>query len=93
MSNVLHDNSDGVIEAEVATLPEPQRATPDESARAEADEQPTLSEEELQRRQDAMGTRRRPAGPPLEGASRSATDEPPSDVPETEVTPADTETE
>ena len=93
MSNVLHDNSDGVIEAEVATLPEPQRASPEELARSEAVQQPALSEEELQRRQDAMGTRRRPAGPPLEGASRSAIDEHPSDVPETDVTPADTETE
>ena len=93
MSNVLHDNSDGVIEAEAARLPEPQRASPEELARAEADDQPALSEEELQRRQDAMGTRRRPAGPPLEGSSRSAIDEHPSDVPETDVTPADTETE
>ena len=93
MSNVLHDNSDGVIEAEVATLPEPQCAPPEELARGEAVQQPALSEEELQKRQDAIGTRRRPAGPPLEGASRSAIDEHPSDVPETGVTPADTETE
>jgi hypothetical protein len=93
VSNVLHDNSDGVIEAEVATLPEPQCATPEELARAATDEQPALSEEELQKRQDAMGTRRKPAGPPLEGASRSAINEQPSDVPETDVTPADTETE
>ena len=93
MSNVLHDNSDGVIEAEVATLPEPQRAPPESPSRSEAIQQPALSEEELQKRQDAIGERRRPAGQPLEGASRSAVDDNPSDVPETDVTPADTETE
>ncbi|HKO44912.1 MAG TPA: hypothetical protein VJU84_16665 [Pyrinomonadaceae bacterium] len=93
MSNVLHDNSDGVIEAEVATLPEPQRAPPESPSLSEAIQQPALSEEELQKRQDAIGERRRPAGPPLESASRSAVDDNPSDVPETDVTPADTETE
>ena len=93
MSNVLEDNADGAIEAEAATLPEPQCAPPEELTRGEAVQQPALSEEELERRQDAIGTRRRPAGPPLEGGSRSAIDEQPSDVAETDVTPADTETE
>lgn len=93
MSDVLEDNADGVIEAEVARLPEPQRAPPDARTAAEEVQQPALSEEELRERQIAMGTRRRPAGPPLEGGSRSLVDERPSDVPETDVTSAEEETE
>ena len=87
MSNVLEDNADGVIEAEVATLPEPQCAPSEGLRAAEAIQQPALSEEELRERQIAMGTRRRPAGPPLEGGQRgalSAIQEHPSDVPETD---------
>jgi len=96
VSNVLEDNADGVIEAEVATLPEPQCAPPEGLRAAEAIQQPTLSEEELRERQAAMGTRRRPAGPPLEGgplSGLSAIEEHPSDVPETDVSPAEGETE
>ena len=96
MPNVPKDNADGAIEAEVATLPEPQFAPPEGLARAEAIQQPALSEEELRERQDAMGTRRRPAGPPLEGGPHralSAIEEQPSDVPESDVTPAETDTE
>jgi len=93
VSNALEDNADGVIETQVARLPEPQCAPPETRAAAEADQQPALSEEELRERQTAMGTRRRPAGPPLEGGSRSATDDRPSEVPETDVTTADGETE
>jgi len=91
--NVPQDNADGVIEAEVAKLPEPRRAPPEGLAPAEAVQQPALSEEELRERQDAMGTRRRPAGPPLEGGPLSETEQQPSDVPETDVTPAEDETE
>jgi hypothetical protein len=90
--NVPQDNADGAIEAEVAKLPEPRRAPPEGLAIAEALQQPALSEEELRERQDAMGTRRRPAGPPLEGGPLSETAEQPSDVPETDVTPAEDET-
>lgn len=93
MSNVLEDNADGVIEAEEARLPEPQRAPPQSRTTAEEVQQPALSEEELRKRQEAMGTRRKPAGPPLEGGTRSANLEHPSDVPETDVTPAKGETE
>lgn len=96
MPSVLHDNADGVIEAGVASLPEPQCAPPEGLAQAAALEQPALSEEELRERQDAMGTRRRPAGPSLEGgplSALSATEEHPSDVPETDVTPAEDQTE
>ena len=93
MSNVIEDNADGVIEAEVATLPEPQCAPPEALATADDDQQPALSEEELRERQIAMGTRRRPAGPPLEGGPLSDAEERPSDVPETDVTPAEGETE
>lgn len=93
MPNVPQDNADGAIEAEVARLPEPQGAPPEGLATAEAVQQPALSDEELQQRQDAMGTRRRPAGPPLEGGPLSETAEQPSDVPETDVTPAEDETE
>jgi hypothetical protein len=94
--SVLHDNADGVIEAGVASLPEPQCAPPEGLAPAEAFQQPALSEEELRERQDAMGTRRRPAGPSLEGgplSALSAIEEHPSDVPETDVTPTEGETE
>jgi len=91
--NVLQD-SDGAIEAGVARLPEPQRAPPEGLAPAEAVQQPALSEEELRERQAAMGTHRRPAGPSLEGGPLSATiEDHPSDVPETDVTPAEGETE
>jgi len=93
---VPEDTADGAIEAEVARLPEPQCAPPEALAQAEAAQQPALSEEELQERQDAMGTRRRPAGPPLEGgpvSPLSDIEQHPSDVPETDVTPADGETE
>lgn len=93
MPNVPQDNADGVIEAKVARLPEPQCAPPEGIATAEAAQQPALSEEELRERQDAMGTRRRPAGPLLEGGPLSETAEQPSDVPETDVTPAEGETE
>jgi hypothetical protein len=90
--NVLEDNADGAIETEVARLPEPQRAPPEGLGLAEDIQQPALSEEELRERQDAMGTRRRPAGPPLEGGPLSFIEEHPSDVPETDVTPAEGET-
>lgn len=96
MPNVPQDNADGAIEAGVARLPEPQRAPPEGLAQAEALQQPALSEEELRERQEAMGMRRRPAGPPLEGgplSALSAIEEHPSDVPETDVTPAEGETE
>lgn len=93
MPNVPQDNADGAIEAEVARLPEPQCAPPEDLALAEAVQQPALSEEELRERQVAMGTRRKPAGPPLEGGPLSASEEHPSDVPETDVTPAEGETE
>ena len=94
MSNVLEDNADGVIEAAEARLPEPQCAPPEGLAVAEDLQQPALSEEELRERQEAMGTRRKPAGPPLEGglSALSDTEEHPSDVPETDVTPAEGET-
>lgn len=92
MPNVLQDNADGVIEAEVASLPEPQCAPPEGLAAAEEVQQPTLSEEELRERQDAMGTRRRPAGPPLEGGPLSEAPENPSDAPETDVTPTENDT-
>ena len=92
MPNVLEDNADGVIEAEVANLPEPQRAPPEALAVDEAVQQPALSDEELRERQDAMGTRRRPAGPPLEGGPLSEIPQQPSDVPETDVTPSEGET-
>jgi hypothetical protein len=93
--NVPQDNAAGAIEAGVARLPEPQCAPPEGLAQADV-QQPALSEEELRERQVAMGTRRKPAGPPLEGgplSALSATDERPSDVPETDVTPAAGETE
>ena len=93
MPNVPQDNADGAIEAEEARLPEPQRAPPEGLATPESAQQPALSEEELRQRQDAMGTRRRPAGPPLEGGPLSETAEQPSDVPETDVTPAEAENE
>ncbi len=96
MPNVPQDDADGVIEAGVATLPEPQRAPPEGLAQAEALQQPALSEEELRKRQEALSTRRRPAGPSLEGgplSALSAIEEHPSDVPETDVTPAEDKTE
>ena len=96
MPNALQDNADGVIEAEEARLPEPQCAPPEELTALEDFQQPALSEEELRERQDAMGTRRRPAGPPLEGGEGgpfSDAMENPSDVPETDVTPVEGETE
>ena len=99
MPNVPKDNADCAIEAGVARLPEPRRAPPEGLALAEAVQQPALSEEELRERQDAMGKRRKPAGPPLEGgpslegAPLSATEEHPSHVPATDVTPAEGETE
>jgi hypothetical protein len=92
MSDVLQNMADGAIEAEVASLPEPQFAPPKGLA-AEDIQQAALSEEELQARQDAMGTRRRPAGPPLEGGPLSDAEEHPSDVAETDVMPAEAETE
>jgi hypothetical protein len=93
MSDVLQNTSDGTIEAEVASLPEPQFAPPEGLEAAEDIQEPALSEEELQERQDAMGTRRRPAGPPLEGGPLSDAKEHASDVAETDVMPAEAETE
>ena len=93
MPNVLQHNADGAIEAEEATLPEPQYATPEGLASLEDLQQPALSDEELRERQDAMGTRRRPGGPPLQGGPLADIDERPSDVPETDVMPSDVETE
>lgn len=95
MPNALQDNADGVIEAEEASLPEPQCAPPEGLTALKDFQQPALSEEELRERQNAMSTRRRPAGPPLEGGplTASITAEQPSDVPETDVTPAEGETE
>ena len=93
MPDVPQDDADGKIETEVARLPEPQRAPARRGVQADAlDDEPALSEEELRERQAALGVRRKPAGPPRR-APLTAADDQPSDVPETEVTPADGESE
>jgi hypothetical protein len=77
-------------ETGVARLPAPTRAPEDNLAQAEFDQPPALSDEDLKARQDAMGTRRKPAGPRLgEGPATGAQPlEQVEDVPETEVTEA-----
>lgn len=74
------------IETGMARLP---AATPAPPADVLADEMttPALSEEDLEERQRLLGTRRKPAGPPLggpQGAQDEALDTP-ADVPPTDV--------
>ncbi len=76
----------GTLETGVARLP---AATPAPPAAGLTDEMftPALSEEDLEERQRLLGTRRKPAGPPLrdpEGALEEAFDTP-ADVPPTDV--------
>lgn len=71
-------------------LPAPTHA-PATRALDDSMQTPALSDEEIQERQDAMGKKRKPAGPPL-GNTRGPGDLAPldvtEDVPETDVTPA-----
>lgn len=89
MPNDEQDNDGGNVESGVARLPQPTRA-PDDLSRAVEIQPPALSDEALKARQDALGTRRKPAGPPLgEGpAADSNARALIEDVPETEVTAA-----
>jgi hypothetical protein len=87
MPNDQQDNTGGTIETEVGRLPEATRA-PEGFALAEAMQQPTLSDEELQQRQAAIGTRRKPDGPPRDEGLLDDANTQPSDVPETETTPS-----
>jgi hypothetical protein len=91
MPNPPQDDSHGTIDTEECRLPEPTPAPDDSRARSiTEDTGRTLSEEELDRRQAAIGTVRKPSGPPERRNSRAAeADTPPSDVPPTEATPAD----
>jgi hypothetical protein len=86
-----NDSTDdsGTIETGTARLP---AATPAAPAAGLADEMttPALSEEDIEERQRLLGTRRRPAGPPLggpEGIQDEALDTP-ADVPPTDVSEA-----
>jgi hypothetical protein len=77
------------VETGVARLPAATPAPPDTGF---ADEMttPALSEEDLEERQRLLGTRRKPAGPPLSGP-RGAQDEAldtPADVPPTDISEA-----
>ena len=86
MPNALQDNAGVTIETEVRRLPEATRAPEQGLELADAIQQPALSDEQLQQRQAAIGTRRKADGPareeePLDDANRQ-----PSDVPETDVT-------
>ena len=85
MPNDPTDDS-GTVETGVARLPAATPAPPDPGLSDEMTP-PGLSEEELEERQRLMGTRRKPAGPPLrgpEGAQDEALDTP-ADVPPTDV--------
>lgn len=93
MSNPPQDESHGTIETEEGRLPEPTPA-PDDALAQGTDAEPTLSEDELDRRQAAIGKVRKPSGPPERENSRAAgADTRPSDVPPTEATPADDDDE
>ncbi len=77
------------LETGVARLPAATPALPEAGLMDEMTI-PALSEEELEERQRLLGTRRKPAGPPLrgpEGVQDEALDTP-ADVPETEVSEA-----
>lgn len=65
MPNDSHTNADGTVETGVAKLPAPTRAPEGSLAQADALQPPALSDEDLKKRQDALGTRRKPAGPTL----------------------------
>ena len=66
MPNQPQNNNEGTVETGVATLPAATRAPENVLAEAEAMQQPALSDEDLRKRQEALGTRRKPAGPLLE---------------------------
>lgn len=87
-SNDPADESE-TIETGVARLPAATPAPPSARGTEEAPP-PPLSEEDLEERQRLLGTRRKPAGPPLAGA-RGAQDEAldtPADVPPTDISEA-----
>lgn len=86
MPNDQHDDAPGT-ETGTGRLPEPTRAS---ERTAERLQQPALSDEDIERRQNALGTHRKPAGPPLgEGiGGGAAAREQVEDVPETDVVPA-----
>jgi hypothetical protein len=83
----MPDNQDE--ETGVGHLPAPTPA-PDDGIVSIASDDAALSDEELKRRQDALGTKRKPAGPQLgqgPDAGVFGIDQP-EDVPPTEVTEA-----
>lgn len=88
------DDPDGTMQTGTAKLPPAKRPSPGEAA-AMSDETPELSDEELDARQRRLGTKRKPAGPPLEGPQGAAVvDDTPADVPPTDVvTPAESDAE
>jgi hypothetical protein len=78
---------EGIIETSQGELPEPTRPPEGPVALDDAPQTPALSDEELRERQEAMGTRRKPAGPPLgpgPAGDLEALDQG-ADVPETDV--------
>ncbi|HKR63271.1 MAG TPA: hypothetical protein VJZ00_06025 [Thermoanaerobaculia bacterium] len=86
-------NDDNAVETGEARLPEPTRAPARARAALEDEmaQQPALSDDELQRRQDALGTKRKPAGPQLDrgpAPGAAAMVERTEDVPETDVSEA-----
>src|SRR5688500_14605910 len=83
------NDESGTSETGVGRLP---AATPAPPAAQLTDEMstPALSEEELEERQRLMGTRRKPAGPPLRSPAGALEEDldTPADVPPTEVSEA-----
>jgi hypothetical protein len=93
MPNDSQNNADGTVETGVAKLPAPTRAPEGGLAQAEGMQPPALSDEDLKKRQEALGIRRKPAGPPLTegpgGGAANALDGG-AGVPETDVSQAAT---
>lgn len=77
---------EGIIETSVGQLPAATLPPQGPAALDDAALTPALSDEELRERQDAMGTRRKPAGPPLgPGPAGAEALDQGADVPETDV--------
>jgi hypothetical protein len=82
----MPSNERDIVETERRSAGQAAHSADRDRVAARAEERDMLTQEELDRRQEAIGRTRRPAGPPLQdppaSSSRTATEA--ADVPETE---------
>jgi hypothetical protein len=86
----MPSNERDIVETERRSAGQAAHTADRDRVAARAEERSMLTQEELDRRQEAIGRRRRPAGPPLQnppassGRTAAEAADVPEDVPETE---------